>query len=296
MPLSKIALHDICPNPDQPRKIFDAGDLSSLAASIREQGLIQPITVRPFEHMGKKAYQIVVGERRWRASMLNHVDYDGPATILCNVSKKTLKEAAMTATIENLQRVNLTPLEEARDFQHLVDLGYTAEQIARETGAVLFKVQWRLRLLNLAPQYQKLLAAEQLDRQSATEMARLNPADQDRVFRMVNGGKLIGWKAVRNVVEAILGTIDGGLDLGAPPPPSLADARAVASMESRIDKAARAIGAGWKDGECLIAAQVDPNRAGKMAYKIAAMQSALRVMERELRNVAAPAQLRLEAA
>ena len=119
MGLKRIPLDQIVPNPDQPRKHFDEQALRELAGSIRARGLKQPIAVRP---IGDGTYQIIMGERRWRAHCLlrDEGELEDP-TILANVRKATDEEMAIDAIIENLARVDLTPLEEARAFQRMLE-------------------------------------------------------------------------------------------------------------------------------------------------------------------------------
>jgi ParB/RepB/Spo0J family partition protein len=126
--LKRIHLDQIIANPDQPRKHFDEQALRELAGSIRVRGLKQPITVRP---IGDGMHQIIMGERRWRAHCLLHDEgkLEEP-TILAHVRKATDEEMAIDAIIENLARVDITPIEEARAFQRMLDHGYSVEQLA----------------------------------------------------------------------------------------------------------------------------------------------------------------------
>lgn len=281
----QIPIDMIDPNPDQPRRIFDPDKLAELADSIAAQGLLQPITVRP----AAERFEIVTGERRWRAMKL--LADDGRLedfTITAQVRDMTLRERDILAIVENLQRADISPLEEMGAFNRLLETGMSEDEIAKATGAVCFKVKWRLQLRNLAPQFTQLLASGNLELQVANELARL-PArhDQERIFRLARSGKLIGWKAVRNAVDAILEAAEQGGMFPELKPPSKADVAALAIMERKISSVANMVGGGWKDGECVVAAKVDPSRAGLMADKLSAIQGALRKMERELRNSAA---------
>lgn len=277
--VSQVAMDLIDPDPTQPRQHFDAGELAELAASIKAKGLLQPITVRP---VGDR-YQIVMGERRWRAHQLLGAD-----TIAAQVRDMTDRDKAIAAIVENLQRVDVTPLEEADAFARLVAQGMTPEEIAKETGAVLFRVQWRLRLLGLDPAIRKLFETGNLDRQQAMEIARLSDhADQHRILRLINRGHLSGWKAVRNAVDAILGNVTQADIFGDAGKASDEDVARLTAMEKRIQSVATMVGKGWKDGECVVATRVNPDRVSTMAGKIAEIQKALRIMERELRNASA---------
>jgi ParB family transcriptional regulator, chromosome partitioning protein len=287
--LSKIDVEKILPNPDQPRKHFDLEALRELADSIKANGLLQPITVRP---LGSGQYQIVAGERRWRAHCLLHkAGEPAGAKVLCHVKKMDEQTRDIQAIIENLQRVDVTPLEEADAFARLVDAGMTAAEISAKTGAALFRVKWRLQLRNLEPSIRKLLEAGQIDRQAAMEIARLDShQEQLRMLRLVNRGSLVGWKAIRNAVETAMGGEEQA-DIFGPgaPAPSANEIATVNRMERKIDQIAALASHGWKDGECITANRVNPDRAKLMADKLAAIEKSLRVMERELRNVTAQA-------
>lgn len=284
--LSRLDLDAIIPNPDQPRKSFDDKSLNELADSIAKNGLLQPITVRP---MGKDRYEIVAGERRYRAHcILRSRGIEQFKTILCHIKRMDDHKRDIAAIIENLQRADVTPLEEANAFARLVATGMTAEDIADQVGAPLFRVRWRLQLLNLADDIRHLFASGNLGRQEAMEIARLpEHVDQHRILTLVRRGKLVGWKAVRNAVDALLDKGAQGGMFGPLPEASDDDLSTISGMERRIDSVAAMLGRGWKDGECTVASKVAPDRAGRMADKISAMMSALRIMERELRNSAA---------
>lgn len=284
--MQTLALDAIRPNPDQPRKHFDPAPLRELANSIHRNGLMQPIVVRP---MGK-GFMIVAGERRWRAhKLLADEGRLSPAVIPALVREMDDQDMAIRAIVENLQRQDVTPLEEADAFARLIDQGMTAEDIAEATGAVLFRVRWRLQLLNLAPDIRKLVESENLDKQQALELARLDQRDQHQVLRLINRGQLVGWKAVRNAVDAILNSATQEDIFGDTGKATQADADTLNRMERRIAQVANMIGQGWKDGECVTAAKVNPDRAGHMADQIAATIGALRIMERQLRNTTAQA-------
>ncbi len=132
------------PNPLQPRKHFDAGELDDLARSIREKGVLQPILVRPTPR-GAEVFEIVAGERRWRAAQLAKL-HDVPVV----VRELADSEALELAIIENVQRADLNAMEEATAYQDLVDrFGYTQEKLADEIGKSRSHVTNTLRLLKL---------------------------------------------------------------------------------------------------------------------------------------------------
>ena len=140
--LKKLPLHKIEPNPDQPRRDFDPEELEELAESIRTHGVIQPLTVR---EMPNGYYQIIAGERRWRASRLAGLE-EIPAVIIEADDKKAME----LALIENLQRSDLNPVEEANGYDSLIrEYGLNQEEAAARVGKSRPAVANALRLLSL---------------------------------------------------------------------------------------------------------------------------------------------------
>ena len=138
----KLRLHDIEPNKNQPRQIFDDDALSELADSIREHGVLQPLIVRP---LADGSYQLVAGERRWRASRLA-----GLSEVPVIVKTLTDSEVAVIALIENLQREDLNPIEEAEGISRLIEeYSFTQEQAADKLGKSRSAVTNTLRLMSL---------------------------------------------------------------------------------------------------------------------------------------------------
>jgi ParB family chromosome partitioning protein len=139
-----VPIDRIRPNPDQPRRAFDAAALEELAASIREKGVIQPLILRP--HPGDPdGYEIVAGERRWRAAQIAGV-HDLPAV----VRDLGDDEALELAIIENVQRADLSPVEEAQGYRQLMDrFGHTQERLAEGLGKSRSHIANLLRLLTL---------------------------------------------------------------------------------------------------------------------------------------------------
>ncbi|WP_299825837.1 ParB/RepB/Spo0J family partition protein [uncultured Roseobacter sp.] len=137
-----IPIEQIAPNPDQPRKRFAEGDLDDLAASIREKGVIQPLIVRA---VADDRYEIVAGERRWRASQMAKL-HELPVV----VRDFTDVEVLEVAIIENIQRADLNPIEEAAGYRQLMDrFGHTQEKMAEALGKSRSHIANLLRLLNL---------------------------------------------------------------------------------------------------------------------------------------------------
>ncbi|MEL6609954.1 MAG: ParB/RepB/Spo0J family partition protein [Pseudomonadota bacterium] len=148
-----IPIERIHPNPDQPRRTFTQSDLDDLAASIREKGVIQPLIVRA--HPSKDGeYEIVAGERRWRASQLAKL-HELPVVVRAFSDTEVLE----VAIIENIQRADLNPVEEALGFQSLMQrFGRTQEQMAEALGKSRPYIANALRLLNLPSDVQDMLA------------------------------------------------------------------------------------------------------------------------------------------
>lgn len=147
-PLS-VPVEQIIPNPDQPRRQFDPDALAELAASLRNRGILQPLIVRP--HPSEPdLYQIVAGERRWRAAQIAQL-HELPVL----VRELDDTEVLEVALIENIQRANLNPIEEAASFRQLMDrFGHTQERLAEALDKSRSHISNLLRLLNLPDQVQ----------------------------------------------------------------------------------------------------------------------------------------------
>lgn len=144
-PYQLLPLHKVEPNPNQPRQDFDPEQMEALARSIGEHGVVQPLTVRPLPN---GYYQIIAGERRWRAARMAELK-EIPAVIMEADDKKTME----LALIENLQRQDLNPVEEALGYQSLIsDYGLTQEEAASRVGKSRPAVTNALRLLQLTPE------------------------------------------------------------------------------------------------------------------------------------------------
>lgn len=141
---------EIEPNRDQPRKMFSDEAITALADSIREHGMLQPILVRPIPTGG---YQIVAGERRWRAARMLGLD-----EVPVNIKEFSDAEAMQIAIIENLQRENLNPIEEASGYNELIErYGMTQDKIAKMVGRSRSAIANTVRLLSLPKKVVKML-------------------------------------------------------------------------------------------------------------------------------------------
>ena len=172
-------IEDVHPNPDQPRKLFDEARLAELAQSIREAGIIQPLVVR--ERAGG-GFWLVAGERRWRAAQRAGL-HEVPVV----VREANDGKAFELALIENLQRADLNPIEEAEAYQHLADeLGQTQEQIAERVGKDRATVANALRLLKLPPAVRALVESGALSMGHARALLALDaPAAIEAAARKV---------------------------------------------------------------------------------------------------------------
>ena len=147
----KILIHLITPNPNQPRKSFNAELLNELADSIKEQGIIQPILVRK---KGPESYEIIAGERRWRAAQLANV-HEVPVVVINIDDKKTLEYALL----ENIQRSDLNGLEEAMGYESLIKThSYSQETLSKIIGKSRSHIANTLRLTNLPDEIKKMVS------------------------------------------------------------------------------------------------------------------------------------------
>lgn len=181
-----IALDDIVPNPRQPRQGLDRHGLEELAASIREHGLIQPLVVAPLDEdpgSGKPHYQLVAGERRWQAARLA-----GLSRVPAVVKSVTPRELLELALVENIQRADLNPLEEASAYHQLIqEFGLTQEQVAARVGRSRAAIANAVRLLRLPEEIKDALRQDRISEGHARAILGLDDAgDQLAVLRAVD--------------------------------------------------------------------------------------------------------------
>ena len=158
-----VSVNDIKPNASQPRKRFDEEKLEELAASIEQHGLIQPIVLRKLG----KGYEIVAGERRWRAARIA-----GLKDVPCIVKELTDEENMLLAIIENMQREDLNPIEEAEGLKQMIDTyGLTQEQVSYSVGKSRPYITNSLRLLKLPVKVQELAAEGRISTGHARALA-----------------------------------------------------------------------------------------------------------------------------
>mgnify|MGYP000550969318 FL=1 len=175
--VQQIKITEIEPNADQPRKKFDDDKLEELANSIKIYGVIQPIIVMPKDGY----YQIVAGERRWRASKKA-----GLTEIPCLVRTKTEQENREIALIENIQRENLNPIEKARGLRRLLDdYGLSQQQLADKLGMSRSGLTNNVRILNLDPRVIDLVLEHNFSERQCRELMRVQ--DPDKQYKLALG-------------------------------------------------------------------------------------------------------------
>jgi len=223
---STLALDQMVPGVYQPRTRMDEGALYELAESIKAQGVMQPILVRRLaegEHAGK--YEIIAGERRFRASRLA-----GLAEVPVLVRDVPNEAAAAMALIENIQREDLNPLEEAQGLQRLIrEFGLTHEQAAQAVGRSRSAASNLLRLLNLAEPVQTMLMAGDIDMGHARALLAL-----DRAAQITAGNQIAARKLSVREAEALVKKIGAEFNLVSPPKPKQEKSRDLKRVEEEL--------------------------------------------------------------
>lgn len=173
-----IDINDIEANDKQPRTHFEKEKIQELSVSIQQNGLLQPIVVRPYQ--GK--YQIVVGERRYRACKLAGLD-----EVPCMVQEYNEDQTATAALVENIQRENLSPIEEALAYQQLLDTqDLTQEQLAKRVGKKQSTIANKLRLLQLPMTVQEAVRRKDITERHARALLKLDStAKQNNMLREI---------------------------------------------------------------------------------------------------------------
>ena len=178
---AELPAEQIVPNRVQPRQAFDEDAMAELVHSIREVGLLQPIVVRPVQGPGPEAYELVMGERRWRAAQRAGLDKI-PAIVRATDDTDMLRDALL----ENLHRSQLNPLEEAAAYQQLLeDFGCTHDELAQRIGRSRPQISNTIRLLKLSPAVQRRVAAGVLSAGHARSLLGVDADRQDRLASRV---------------------------------------------------------------------------------------------------------------
>ena len=192
-----LSVDAVKPNPYQPRRIFDQNGLDELAASIKEYGVLQPISVRL---MGTGDYELVAGERRLRASRLA-----GFSEIPAIVADITDTDSAVLALIENLQRRDLHFFEEAEGYRNLMhDYAFTQEVLATRVGKNQSTVANKLRLLKISRNIQKIIIENELTERHARALLRLNSETMQRevLLKIIQGE--LNVRKTEDIIESML--------------------------------------------------------------------------------------------
>lgn len=186
-----VSVDDIIPNRFQPRLAFDEKELNSLSESIKKYGVIQPIVLRK---IGEK-YEIIAGERRYKASLLA-----GLMKIPAIINQTDDNTSAEIALLENLQRKNLTVIEESQSYKKLLDRGFTQDEIANKLGVSQSSIANKLRLLNLPKEVQEALLYNKISERHARSLLSLN--NKEKQIQLLN--KIINEKlTVKQTEEEI---------------------------------------------------------------------------------------------
>ncbi len=258
---AEIAVDAIHPNRKQPRQVFDEEELAELAYSIGELGVLQPIVVRPSREDGDTSYELVMGERRWRATQRA-----GLGTIPAIVRETSDDDLLRDALLENLHRSQLNPLEEAAAYQQLMEeFNTTQEELSRRIGRSRPQISNTIRLLRLPPLVQRRVAAGVLSSGHARALLSLaDPAEMERLAQRIVAEGL----SVRATEEAV--SLSEGIERKTP--------RAAAPAgrhKERLDYIAEAF-ADRLDTSVKIALGA---RKGKMTIEFASVEDLNRIIE-----------------
>ncbi len=199
--VQQVELVQIAPNPHQPRHVLRAPELEELAASIREHGLLQPLLLTPAPSPNGIRYHLIAGERRWRAAQLA-----GLRQVPAIVRGSTPQQMLELALVENVQRADLNPLEEAEAYRQLMDeFGLTQEQVARKVGKDRTTVSNMLRLLKLPEALKQAVADEQISEGHARALLQLNDETRELALLKTVTAKNL---SVRQTEELVRRTIN----------------------------------------------------------------------------------------
>ena len=180
--MRELPVDKILPNPAQPRLSYEEGSLTELADSIREHGVLQPVLVRP----SGAQYELIAGERRWRASRL--AQRETIPAIVVEFDEQTALEVSI---IENLQREDVSPLEEAAMFRKMTALGYSVRQLAQKIGKDKGYVENRMRLADAPPEIKELVSVRKDTLSHAYELMRISDErTRRRLAKRVAAGEL----------------------------------------------------------------------------------------------------------
>ncbi len=277
--ISEVKTSKLYGNPEQARKIFDADKLNELASSIKEQGLMNPIVVRP-DNNGN--YMIVAGERRFRACS-QILKLESVPVIIKQISDADLTYQMI---IENLQRQDISPMEEARAYaKAMQDHEIDAKQLAKKLGiAQPHRITDRVALLALKEDYQDYLAQGIITPSQAYYMAQVNKPNQDAFFRMIREGKCDN-ASLANVAQAFIDAESQSIFDFDMPILSQEEVSTINNIENSIERMFKIASKCFNDdGEITILQKIDSNKASTIADKIKVICSSMQSVEKKLRE------------
>ncbi len=257
-------VEDLYPSPEQPRRNFDTGKLDELASSIRAHGIIVPLVVRPRPGGG---YFLIAGERRWRAAQRA-----GVTEIPVVVQDVAEGEALERALVENLQRADLGPLEEAAAFQRLVDeFGLTQDQIGDRIGKDRSTVANTMRLLKLPPTVRQLVEDTQLSMGHARALLGLETADAIEAAARKVVAKQMSVRATEDLVKRARDPEAAKADRA--PPKVTQKSASVRDLEQRLTRAL---------GGPVVITEDEPGKAGRIEIRYMNLDHLERLLDRLL--------------
>lgn len=263
----QAAIEDVYPSPEQPRRHFGEAELDDLAASIRVHGVIMPLVVRP-RHGG--GYLLIAGERRWRAAQRA-----GLLVVPVVVQDVDTREAFERALVENLQRSDLNPIEEAAAFHRLVDeFGLTQEQVAGRVGKDRSTVANALRLLRLPPPVRAMVEERKLSMGHARALLGLDDEAQIETLARMAVGRGLSVRATEKLVRERLDAPErhegeGKQKVKAPP----AKSPSALDLEERLTKAL---------GGPVTLDEDEPNKSGSITIRYLDLDHLDRLLEKLL--------------
>jgi ParB family chromosome partitioning protein len=264
-PFFRAAVEDVYPAPEQPRKRFGEEELEELASSIRSHGIIQPLVVRARPEGG---YYLIAGERRWRAAQRA-----GLTEVPVVVHQLSSRDAFEAALIENIQRADLNPIEEAEAYARLVsEHGYTQEQVAERVGKERSTVANSLRLLKLPVSVRRQVEEGRLSMGHARALLALENQEDIEVMARMVAGKALSVRATETAVRLrARGAADAEKSAPAAPPKSAS----VRDLETRLTKSL---------GAQVNMAEDRKGKGGTIEIRYADLDDLDRLLERFLRS------------
>nr|BDD45312.1 hypothetical protein 31 [bacterium] len=272
---NRLSLSKIYPNGSQPRKIFEEKSLHELAASIKKHGILQPLVVRPD---GEGRYMIVAGERRYRASQML-----GLKTVPVIIKNLTDAKLTYQAIIENLQREDITPLEEAWGYKRAMDKHkLTVERLANQIGiSQPHRIRERLSLLDLNPEYQHLLEKGLITPSQAYYMSIIPSHLQAKFFNLIKRGKCDS-TSLASTARAFV-EIDSQDEMFAEERLSADEVKVLKTFETKINTILNIVSNCFNsDGNVVILQKIDPARAASVAEKLKVIRKTLVTVEKKL--------------